>query len=104
MPDPTDDIVEIPVPVSAVESDGQPVEESDPMADPVDLSPNVANIMLSRSLQVGGLIETNSAEINKLLTFDHLENKRMVSLQQSLGAREVQSKETPGGPANANKP
>ena len=74
------------------------------MAEPVDLSPNVANIMLSRSLQVGGLIETNSAEINKLLTFDHLENKRMVSLQQSLGAREVQSKETPGGPANANKP
>lgn len=74
------------------------------MADPVDLSPNVSNIMLTRTLQVGGLVEANSAEVNKLLTFDHLENKRMVSLQSALGAREVQSKETPGGPANANKP
>lgn len=74
------------------------------MAEPVDLSPNVSNIMLSRSLQVGGVVEANLAEINKLLTFDHLENKRMVSLQSALGAREVQSKETPGGPGNANKP
>ena len=73
------------------------------MAEPVDLSSNVANIMMTRTLQVGGVVEANLAEVNKLLTFDHLENKRMVSLQQSLGAREVQAKETPGGPANANK-
>jgi ABC-type lipoprotein release transport system permease subunit len=71
------------------------------MAEPVDLSPNVANIMLSRTLQVGGVVETNAAEINKLLTFDHLENKRMVSLQSALGAREVQAKVTPGGPSQA---
>lgn len=103
MPDTTDDTVEIPVPVSAVEPDGNPVEENVPMAEPVDLSSNVANIMMTRTLQVGGVVEANLAEVNKLLTFDHLENKRMVSLQQSLGAREVQAKETPGGPANANK-
>lgn len=71
------------------------------MADPVDLSPNVANVMMTRTLQVGGLVESNLAEINKLLTFDHLENKRMVSMQQALGVREVQAKVTPGGPSPA---
>lgn len=76
--------------------------EENSVADPVDLSPNVANVMMTRTLQVGAVVESNLAEVNKLLTFDHLENKRMVSLQQSLGAREVQAKETPGGPANAN--
>lgn len=102
MPDLTDDIVEIPV-ASPTSDDGGNSNGEMAMAEPIDLSSNVANIMLTRTLQIGGLIETNSAEINKLLTFDHLENKRMVSLQSALGAREVQSKETPGGPANANK-
>lgn len=73
------------------------------MPEAIDLSSNVSNIMLTRTLQVGAVVEANLAEINKLLTFDHLENKRMVSLQSALGAREVQAKETPGGPANSNR-
>jgi len=72
------------------------------MADPVDLSPNVTNLKITRTQQVGGVVEANLAEINKLLTFDHLENKRMVSLQSALGAREVQAKVTPGGPEQAS--
>ncbi len=104
MPDQTDDVLEIPVTDPVAGDGGNPVPDQEIEMPAVDLSENVSNIMLTRTLQVGAVVEANLAEINKLLTFDHLENKRMVSLQSSLGAREVQAKETPGGPANANKP
>ena len=71
------------------------------MPESIDLSPNVTNVMLTRSIQAGQMVEADLIEVRKLLTYDHLENKRMVSMQQALGVREVQAKVTPGGPSQA---
>jgi len=53
--------------------------------------------------EIGAQGQRHFTNFAQLADLDYLEGHRQVSLVQALGAREVQSKETPGGPANANK-
>lgn len=84
-----DDVLDVPV---VVEGDTE-------MAS--DLSDNVANHMLTSLIQTGDVAQNNFVTMQKISELDYLENKRMVTLDEAIGAREVQSKVTPGGPAPA---
>ncbi len=65
----------------------------------VDLSENVANHMLTQLMQTGTVAQNNFVTVQKVVDYDYLENKRMVTLDEAVGIREVQSKVNPGGPA-----
>ncbi|QDT94688.1 hypothetical protein [Gimesia aquarii] len=67
----------------------------------VDLSENVANHMLTQLMQTGTVAQNNFVTVQKIVDYDYLENKRMVTLDEAVGIREVQSKVNPGGPAAA---
>ena len=41
-------------------------------------------------LQTGNVAQNNMVTMQKAMDFDYLENKRVVNLDESLGAREVQ--------------
>ncbi len=71
--------------------------------DTVDLPPNVAAQGVQRLNNVANTAHENFVTHQNVITYDHLEQKRMVTLDEAIGAREVQAKETPGGPANANR-
>jgi hypothetical protein len=77
------------------------------MAEPIPAS-NHAIMAHERHMntlaEIGMQGQRHFTNFAQLADFDYLEGHRQVSLVQALGAREVQSKETPGGPANANKP
>lgn len=66
-----------------------------------DLSPNVANHMLTQLMQSGTVAQNNFITVQKVVDYDYLENKRMVTLDEAVGIREVASKTNPGGPASA---
>jgi len=53
--------------------------------------------------EIGAQGQRHFTNFAQILDLDYAEGHRQVSLVQALGAREVQSKETPGGPGNANK-
>lgn len=88
---PDGDILEVEIPV-----EGEGAKE---MA--VDLSDNVANHMLTQLMQSGTVAQNNFITVAKVVDYDYLENKRMVTLDEAVGIREVQSKVNPGGPAPA---
>ena len=66
-----------------------------------DLSENVSNHMLTQLMQSGTVAQNNFITVQKVVDYDYLENKRMVTLDEAVGIREVQSKVNPGGPASA---
>jgi len=66
-----------------------------------DLSENVSNQMLTQLVQSGTIAQNNFITVQKVVDYDYLENKRMVTLDEAVGIREVQSKVNPGGPAPA---
>tara|TARA_B100000809_G_scaffold90346_2_gene88866 strand:+ start:999 stop:1289 length:291 start_codon:yes stop_codon:yes gene_type:complete len=51
--------------------------------------------------QTGTIAQNNFVTVSKAQDYDFLEGKRLVSLEESLGAREVMSKTTPAGPSPA---
>lgn len=63
-----------------------------------DLEPNVANHFLSQLVQTGNVAQNNFVTIQKIADYDYMENKRMVTLDEAVGVREVQSEVNPGGP------
>lgn len=77
------------------------------MADPITI-PSGANGMdpiqtlMSQSLgqlsQSGVIAQNNFITITKAQDFDYLEGKRLVSLEEAVGVREVTSRQVPAGP------
>lgn len=65
------------------------------------IPPEVASHYLALNLSSANVAQANFATVNKELDYDYLEGHRNLSLTQALGAREVQSKVTPGGPSEA---
>jgi hypothetical protein len=53
-------------------------------------------IQLNQSALVA---QNNFLTVAKAFDYDYLENKRMVTLDEAVGIREVQSQVNPGGPA-----
>ena len=68
---------------------------------PVGLPPEVAGIMTQQLTQTGVIAQNNFVTTQKVVDYDYLENKRMVTLDEAVGIREVASKVTPGGPSPA---
>ena len=79
-----------------------PIEGESEKEMAVDLSDNVANHMLTQLMQTGTVAQNNFVTVQKVVDYDYLENKRMVTLDEAVGIREVAAKTTPGGPAQAN--
>ncbi len=69
--------------------------------DMADVSERFAEHAANQLLQIGNIAQQNFVTVAKVLDYNYLEGKDMVSLAESLGAREVAAKETPGGPAPA---
>lgn len=85
-----DGVVEIPV-----------LEKTMADLNPIDLPPNVAAQGVQRLNNAATTAHENFITHQNVITYDHLEQKRMVTLDEAIGAREVQAKVTPGGPAPA---
>jgi hypothetical protein len=64
---------------------------------------NLHDQNMSQLAQIGVVAQQNFVTYQKLVDADYLEAKHMVSLTESLGAREVGSRVTPAGPAPATK-
>lgn len=69
----------------------------------MDVTERFAEQAANTLLQIGNIAQANFVTVGKMLELGYLEGKDMVSLAEALGAREVASKENPGGPANANR-
>lgn len=78
-----------------------PIQEKGEEEMAVDLSDNVANHMLTQLMQTGTVAQNNFVTVQKIVDYDYLENKRMVTLDEAVGIREVASKVTPAGPSQA---
>jgi len=63
-----------------------------------DTSPQFSEQAANTLLQIGNVAQANFVTMNKVLDYDYLEGKNMVSLTEALGAREVASKTVPAGP------
>jgi len=63
-----------------------------------DTSPQFSEQAANTLLQIGNVAQANFVTMNKVLDYDYLEGKNMVSLTEALGAREVGSKIVPAGP------
>lgn len=66
-----------------------------------DLSPNVANQMLTQLVQSGTIAQNNFVTVQKAMDYDYLENKRMVTIDEAVGVREVASRESMAGKPTA---
>lgn len=63
------------------------------------MPPEVAQLMVQQLTQTGLVAQNNFVTVQKVVDYDYLENKRMVTLDEAVGIREVQSQVNPGGPA-----
>lgn len=60
-----------------------------------------ATQLTTQLMQSGVVAQNNFITVVKAQDYDYLENKRMVTLDEAVGIREVQSKVNPGGPSPA---
>ena len=51
--------------------------------------------------QSGIVAQNNFITTTKAQDFDYLEGKRMITLEEAVGVREVASKQTPAGPSSS---
>ena len=63
------------------------------------MDPAVSAIMVQQLTQTGVIAQNNFVTVQKIVDYDYLENKRMVTLDEAVGIREVQSQVNPSGPA-----
>lgn len=82
MPDPNDNTLEIELETEEMASEAH--------------EQNMAQLM-----QTGIIAQNNMVMTNKAQDLDYLEGKRMVSLEEAIGVREVASKTTPAGPSSS---
>jgi hypothetical protein len=62
------------------------------------MDPAVAGLMVQQLTQTGIIAQNNFVTVQKVVDYDYLENKRMVTLDEAVGIREVSSKKVPAGP------
>lgn len=58
----------------------------------------VANQLMVQLMQSGNVAQNNFITVAKAGDYDYLEGKRIVTLDEAVGIREVQSQVNPGGP------
>jgi hypothetical protein len=64
-----------------------------------DVTANFSTHAANQLLQSGNVAQNNFITVQKVIDYDYLEGKNMVSLTEALGAREVASEKNPGGPS-----
>lgn len=94
MTDPNPIIIEAPLPerkteIMAGERDG------------TDRFHAIVDSSMASLAQSGTIAQNNFITTSKAQDLDYLEGKRLVSLDEAVGIREVASKVTPGGPSPA---
>jgi len=87
MPDPNDNTLEI--------------ETGEEMPEPSQQAMNAHEQNMMQLSQSGVIAQNNFITTTKAQDLDYLEGKRMVSLEEAIGVREVASKTSPGGPSPA---
>ena len=65
------------------------------------MDPSVASLMTQQLTQSGVIAQNNFITVQKVVDYDYLENKRMVTIDEAVGVREVQAQNSPGGPSRA---
>lgn len=65
----------------------------------VDLPDGFGAVEMSALAQSGRVAQNNFITVQKVVDYDYLENKRMVTLDEAIGVREVQAEKSPGGPS-----
>lgn len=66
-----------------------------------DIPEAMAGQLISQLGVSSNVAQNNFITVNKAMDLDYLEGHRMVTLEEAVGVREVQSKVNPGGPAQA---
>jgi len=56
------------------------------------------SLLTTQLAQSGVIAQNNFITVQKVVDYDYLENKRMVTLDEAIGVREVSSKSVPAGP------
>lgn len=62
------------------------------------MDPEYAKLLAGQLAQTGNIAQNNFVTVQKALDFDFMENKRIVTLDEAVGVREVSSNVSPGGP------
>jgi len=85
--------------VSEIEVSGPQESEGNEMAESAyDLAGGVMHQITQQLAQSGNIAQNNFITVQKAQDYDYLEGKRIVSLDEAVGVREVQSARNPGGP------
>lgn len=58
----------------------------------------LSSLLLTQMANSSNVSQNNFITVNKALDYDHMENKRIVTLDEAVGVREVASKSVPAGP------
>ncbi len=77
-----------------------PVEGEDDVMASADLAEGVLGVLTTQLMQSGNIAQNNFITVQKVVDYDYLENKRMVTLDEAVGIREVASKQVPAGPTS----
>ena len=65
---------------------------------PLDIPEGFGGLEMSALAQSGRIAQNNFITVQKAVDYDYLENKRMVTLDEAIGVREVAAEKSPGGP------
>lgn len=95
MPDLNDDVLEVP----ALDNLPKENDMSGQVSGQNDVSPAFGGLLHNQLAQSGNIAQNNFITVQKAMDYDYLENKRMVTLDEAVGVREVQSAQNPGGPS-----
>lgn len=66
-----------------------------------DLATELMGQSMGQLSQTGAVAQNNFVTVNKALDYDFMEQRRMTTLDEAVGIREVASKVTPAGPSPA---
>lgn len=65
----------------------------------IEMDPAVSGQLMAQLMQSGNIAQNNFITVTKAQDYDYMENKRMVTLDEAVGVREVASEKNPGGPS-----
>lgn len=97
MPTPDDGVADVVVEgPPADDATAPPGQEQKKMA--LDIPEGFGGLEMAALAQSGRVAQNNFITVQKVVDFDYLENKRIVTLDEAIGVREVAAEKSPGGP------
>ena len=71
-----------------------------PRTNTSNLAEQTVNQNIAALSQSGQVAQNNFITVNKALDYDFMEQRRMITLEEGVGVREVASKSVPAGPTS----